>query len=435
MTHRGLRIVALADSDSYVKWCAALLGALPDRLPGADVALVLVETPVVVSRAQEEAALVGSGLDPARVHRVGYHRLGAWLDAFEADAVLLAARGPAVRVLARLVAEREPRPVIVTGLPGISIPAKRGAVVYRAQCDLFLVHSVREMRAFQTLSVELGIPQTFALARLPFAAGEVQTPESGTDLVFAAQAIVPRARHDRMRIAKLLVETARSDPRRRVVVKLRSAAGEKETHHEREPYPQLLAELGAPPNLVVSYEPMARALDRAEGLVTVSSTAAIEAVARGIPVIALDTFGVSKDLINQVFLDSGLLAGEEDVVARWFRHPDRGWLAENYFHEEALDDWTQRIVELVDRRRAGLLPAIEPRAKLGGPLRDAWDRRTVLGAADRSFIGRVALVTGMPVRQAVLLSRRLRDLFRRPVAVGHPDVVVRAESVVEPLRR
>jgi hypothetical protein len=217
---------------------------------------------------------------------------------------------------------------------------------------------------------------------------------------------------------------------------VRALAAERQTHDEADSYPDLLAELGpVPANLVVSSEPMGRALDSAEGLVTISSTAAIEAVARGIPVIALDSFGVWEDLINQVFLDSGLLAGEEDVVARWFRHPERAWLAENYFHDEALDDWTQRIVELVDQRRAGRLPGIEPGAKLGGALRDAWDRRTVLGAGDRSLIGRVALMTGMPVRQAVLLSRRLRELIRRPAAEGHPDVVVRAESVVEPLRR
>lgn len=435
MTGRGLRIVALADSDSYVKWCAALLGGLPDRMPGVDVALVLVETPVLVSRAQEEAALVGSGLDPARVHRVSYQELGGWLDAFQADAVLLAARGPAVRVFSRVAAAREPRPVIVTGLPGISIPAKRGAVVYRAQCDLFVVHSVREMRAFEALAAQLGIPQRFALARLPFASAAAKGPVSGTDLVFAAQAIVPRARHDRQRIARLLIETARADPRRRVVVKLRSAAGERETHHEREPYPRLLEAFGAPPNVVVSHEPMGQALDTAEGLVTVSSTAAVEAVARGIPVIALDTFGVSKDLINQVFVDSGLLAGEEDVIARWFRHPDPDWLEENYFHDESLDDWTQRLEELVRLRRSGGLPAREPHPRLGGALRDAWDRKSVLGAADRSLIGRFAMVAGMPLRQAILTARRLRDLVRRPAVEGMPDVVASPEAVVEPLRR
>ena len=86
---------------------------------------------------------------------------------------------------------------------------------------------------------------------------------------------------------------------------------------------------------------MARALDTAEGLVTVSSTAAIEAVARGIPVIALDTFGVDDKLINTVFVGSGLLGAEEAVIAREFRHPAPAWLDDNYFHDPAADDWVR----------------------------------------------------------------------------------------------
>lgn len=405
-----LRIVALADSDSYVKWAAALLGTAAD----ADVALVLVTTPITVSAAQEQSALAGSGLDPSRVHRVAYGDLPEWLAGFAPDAVVIGGRGPLVRILAKVAAGLASVPVIVTGLPGIAIPARRAAVLYRAQCDLFILHSHREIDAFGELAERVGVPQRFALTRLPFAADGIGTASTaGTDLVFAAQAIVPREKPERLAVARLLIDAAESDPRRRVVLKLRSARGERETHHERHGYPELIDELGgAPDNLVVSYGPMARALDTAEGLVTVSSTSAIEAIARGIPVIALDVLGVSDELLNPVFEGSGLLAGAEDVIARWYRHPDPVWLRQNYFHEEVFDDWMPVLAELVDQRRRGELAPKPPRRAAGGALREAWDRKRVLGAEDRSVAGAIALVIGMPLRQAVIWSRRMRGSER-----------------------
>ncbi|MDY0909949.1 DUF6716 putative glycosyltransferase [Microbacterium sp. CFBP9034] len=408
------RIVALADTDSYVKWAAALLGTLD---AGWDASILVVETPLVVSDPQLDAALSGSDLPSDRVSRVGWDALTPRLSTLGADVVVLAGRGPLVRVLAREVATLSPRPVIVAGLPGISIPATRKAIAYRAQADLFVLHSHRECRDFAALSVERGMPQRFALATLPFARGGAelsQTPK-GTDLIFAPQAKVPADRPDRMRIARLLVRTADADPSRRVVVKLRAERGEQQTHAERDAYPDLLASLGPlPPNLVTSTASMHRALDRAEGLVTVSSTAAIEAIARGIPVIALDTFGVAPELINEVMADAGLLSGEQDVVARRFRHPDAAWLDDNYFHDAADDDWTTCTAELVAERRGGTLEPKSPLARRGGALRDAWERKSVLGPLDRTFAGAVAMVIGMPLRFAVRVLQRLRDLVMVP---------------------
>ena len=65
------------------------------------------------------------------------------------DVVLLACTGP---VVAALTAQRvfwgRTRPVLVTGLPGISVPAYRRAVISRVACDLFLLHSKREVAEF-----------------------------------------------------------------------------------------------------------------------------------------------------------------------------------------------------------------------------------------------------------------------------------------------
>lgn len=409
-----MRVVGIADTDSYVKWAAALLASAPADW---DTSLVVLDTPVSVSDAQLRAALAGTGRAVDDVPRVSFDDFAARIAADPPDAVLLAARGPLVRVLARTVAEVTPTPVIVSGLPGISIPATRRALVYRVQADLFVVHSHREVRAFAERSAVDGFAPVLGLASLPFATRGASG--SGGDLVFAAQAKVPAERADRLRVAWMLVRAALADPSRRVVVKLRGAAGEHQTHAEQDPYPDLLASLGRrPANLVLSTAPMSQALDDAQGLVTVSSTAAIEAIARGIPVIAFDGFGVSDRLINTVFEDSGLFGDEEDVVARRLRHPDPAWLRDNYLHDHADDDWARQLTGLVARRRADALPPRPPLRRRGGRVRDAWERKRVLGPMDRSLGGAVALAIGMPARAAFRAWLRLRRALRPSPSPG-----------------
>lgn len=404
-----MRILALADSDSYVKWGAALIGGLP---PDWERELLVIDSPIVVSDAQLVAALSGSGVESSG--RVSPSEVVARVAERRPDVVLAATAGPIARILIRMLARLEPRPVLLAGLPGISVPATIKGLQYRRQADLVVLHSHREVREFSALSRRKGWDHRFGLATLPFAD---RRPAAGTDLVFAAQAIVPAAREERLVVARMLRDAALAQPGRRVVVKVRALPGEQQTHPESEPYPELVAALGAvPPNLVVSAAPMAEALDTAEGLVTVSSTAAIEAIARGIPVVAIDAFGVRPSLINPVFRGSGLFGGRDAVVGREFRHPRPEWLVDNYFHPPEDADWVEIVARLVAERRAGTLAPRPSTAAPGGRLRAAWDRKVAFGAADRSLGGRVAVAIGVPLRGVVRLRRRLRDRLsaRRP---------------------
>lgn len=432
----GLRVVAIADADSFVKWAASLLGAVPGLRPH----LLLVRTPLTASVEQQRTALAGTGLGQEDVTRIGFEETSAWLAGQRPDVVLLAGRGPFVRLMGRVVDALPHRPVTVSGLPGMAIPAQRGALEYRRHTDLLVVHSHREVRAFEELGRRIGVQTPVALATLPFARrrqrmlrperisveavgardGGVAVAErppqpapvrpAATDIVFAAQALVPVAKEERDEIAAMLVRAAEAEPGRRVVVKLRSRPGESETHLEREPYAGLLPSR-LPKNLAFSYDSMNTALQTAAGLVTVSSTAAIEATALGIPVIALDSFGVSKSLLNTVFVGSGLLGGRSEVVAGRFRHPHPDWLRDNYFHPEGESTWWERVEQLVALRRSGALPARRVPAARGGSLHEAWHRASVLGAQDRTVQGAMALAVGSPATRALAALRRRREPF------------------------
>lgn len=437
----ALRVVAIADADSFVKWSASLLAAVPGIRPH----LLIVRTPLTVSAEQQRTALAGTGMRVEDVTRLSFAETSGWLEGQHPDVVLLAGRGPFVRLMSRVIDRLTRRPVVVAGMPGMAIPAQRGALDYRRHADLLVVHSHREERAFAELGRRIGVQVPTALATLPFArvrsrmlghdrarvlsAEQARRPgstlvvdrpertdpapsvravrEPATDIVFAAQALVPVGRDERAEIAATLVRAAEADPGRRVVLKLRSRPGEAETHGERDPYLDLLPGR-RPGNLVVSYDSMASALSTAAGLVTVSSTAAIEAVAVGVPVIALDSFGVSKSLLNTVFVGSGLLGGRAEVVAGRFRHPHPDWLRDNYFHPASDSTWWEHVEHLVALRRAGALPARVVPAVRGGAMREAWHRSSVLGREDRSVSGAAALAFGAPATKALAMLRRGR---------------------------
>jgi hypothetical protein len=419
VTNSRLRILGVADSDSYVKWGAATLARAPREW---EASFVVLNTPFVPTAAQRAAAVDGlMATDPPVLSIAELTELVA---REQPDVVFLSLRGPMIRVVLRAVlGVSGRRPILVSGLPGISIPATPKALTFRSQVDLILLHSKRELRDFPEVAEKLRIEQAFGLATVPFFATTSRADIARDEIVFAAQAKVPRLRSERVAIVNALVECARAHPDLRVVIKLRAVGNEKQTHAEQYPYDQLLAELPlSPDNLVAESGSMSAHLERAVGLVTVSSTALLEAAAIGVPGLALDDFGMSQGLINTVFEDSGLFGSSADLVAGRFRTPDPHWLDENYFHHPSDDDWVRKIEALVAARDVAPLPLRKLRyGQAGGRLRHVWDRKRALGPLDRSILGYIALAIGYPTRALARTARQGRGLYqaaRRIVSAG-----------------
>ena len=156
----AVRVLAIADTDSYLKWSAATLEALPDSWESTQ---LLIENPVMPSAAQIRA--VSNRPVEVLTHAALVRRIRTSCP----DVVLFACTGP---VVATLTAQRvfwgRTRPVLVAGLPGISVPATRRAVTSRAACDLFLLHSKREVAEFAEVGAQSAPRLTFGLAPLPF---------------------------------------------------------------------------------------------------------------------------------------------------------------------------------------------------------------------------------------------------------------------------
>jgi len=390
-------VVALTDSDSYVKWGAATL----DRIvPDAERRIVVVANPVMPSTAQREAAVAGTSWRGVEVPVLQADAAVALVDELKPDAVLVAMRGPMAALLLAMLVELPRRPVLWSGIPGIALPARRKALVYRAQADIMIVHSHNERLAFAELDRVAGFQHRFALTTLPFLD---RRPSAGNDVVLAAQALVPASRAQRVALVAQFVEAARRHPDRRFVLKVRARRGERQTHDERWPLDALLSRsIAIPANIVVQSGPMGAVLDRAGALVSVSSTAIIEAVARGIPTLALNDYGVGDEQLNGIFVGSGLFGSTDDLVANRFRLAEPAWTQQNYLHDPRDDDARAVLEECIEHRGRGRLPRRSSvRSTTGGSLRRAWDRRTALGRHDARLLGAIALVIGVPARAFV----------------------------------
>ncbi|NUO98569.1 MAG: hypothetical protein HOV97_33615 [Nonomuraea sp.] len=361
-----MRVLAVADSDSYLKWAACLLDDLPE---GCESELAVVRTPIAPSEEQIAAAVGGRAAPPVLSAR-SLRRLA---ERTAPDAILVACTGPVVDVLvADVLAGLRPRPVFVSGLPGISVPATDKAWLFRSGCDLFVVHSEREVAEFSRIAARLGGGGAVGLARLPFLRPRAAAAEGGK-VVFATQAKVPRAREERERVLTSLAELAERRPELEVVVKLRALEHERQTHNERHHYQRLWREMGEPGRLTFAAGSMHDQLTRAAGFVTVSSTAALEAVAMGVPSLVLSDFGVNAEMINLVFEGSGLLGTLDDLAAGDFRTAEPGWCAANYFHPAGRDDWAALLTRLAKEPERAAATSL-----LDGPEHAAARRRARL---------------------------------------------------------
>lgn len=342
-----IRILAFSDSESYLKWATRLLGALP----AVDAEVVLVDTPILPTPEQVADAVVGSSWEGRQIRVVPRAEVAAEIARHRPDIVLGSATGPVVaQVFAsavRLGRRAGSRPGLVSGLPGMGLPATAKGARYRRLTDMFIAHSVAEAAAYERAYAEAGVPAEVVLGRLPMLGSPgvpCRTDAPAVDtLVFAPQAKVPEGLADRTAIIAGLASVAEAHPGTRVIVKGRSRPGEQETHHEHHPYHRILTDLRAAGTpgaaaVEVAYGPVEDFLVPGSALLTVSSTAALESIDRGIPTGLISDFGFSTGLLNAVFEDSGAcmslaeLTSTDEVVG--LPYPSGDWLSRNYFHSD-----------------------------------------------------------------------------------------------------
>ncbi|BAC71087.1 hypothetical protein AQJ43_02895 [Streptomyces avermitilis] len=378
-TTKSLRVAVLADSDTRWKWGALTANRVSPnesdiRLDGFLLRGRATPTP----RQLEEVGVRADSLREVTAVEFLRHMKGETY-----DIVVLALVGGAVQAVLHGLGHarqgHEKRPVVVTGYVGVVYEKLADGLLLRHGADLVLANSRQDAERFRAVFEGVGADASAVTeVALPFLGGR---PYAGNDpsaqrgsrpytVVFAAQPSVPERRGDRTYLLNRLVQHARLHPDREVLLKLRSKPGEHTTHIEELPYQKLAQRLpdGLPANFRLVYGNMGEVLDRSDLLVTVSSTAALESLHRGIPTVVLTDLGVREALGNHHFVGSGCLASWDQLDAGHRPLPDPTWVARQGVaaggtpsgggsYETAFDAARERIAGLL---AAGELPPLAP---------------------------------------------------------------------------
>lgn len=341
-----MRALLVAETDSFYKYARALEQQLDAA--GIECSIAIIDGPLAPTDAQ---------MTQVATHDRAVERLSARaiVDAITdggAEWTFLLATGPVVAYLSGQVRRRNSSARLASLTPGVALPERARAMRARQFTDLYVVHSRLEALAFERLIASMGLDTAVALTSLPLINGlEDLVVEESLDCVFAAQPSVPDPYVDRIQLLMTLGSTYG-----RVGVKVRTVGGAgAQTHDEPFPYGPIIEQINdaVSGELIVIEGSMRDALKLSENLITVSSTAALEAIAAGRRVRIVDDFGVSTQLINRVFIGSDLLGRASKPPTR---APNPAWLEMNYFHDPARNTLLE-VLEHTPQRRWSLRPA------------------------------------------------------------------------------
>ena len=274
--------ILVAAFDSQLKWAATIQEALESR--GFACRVIV---PSDVRHAISDGQLADYG-----ARAVAYMPWTELLTtALEADVVVLAIQGPQIRRFchdlfdAVELAGTVP-PVTISGWVGVIIEKIIAGYLERFATDIVAVNSRSELATFETVAQNLQLPtDNLLLSGLPLLSGRHRDAPVDTPIktvMFADQPTVPQTREDRLYVYQRLLAYARAHPDRQVVLKPRHRIGE-DTFHRMRFHPEvLLSGVRRPPNFSIDYTPISHRLDDLDLMLTVSSTAALEAVGAGV---------------------------------------------------------------------------------------------------------------------------------------------------------
>jgi len=309
----GRTALLVAAFDSQLKWCARIRDELEAR--GFTCHAVVPDA--------------RSALSPQQIRDAGFGdvRYQAWSElideALTHDVVVSSLAGPltqrfSIELALASASSKKPRPVFVSGWVGIIFERITAGYLDRSGTDVIAVNSAYDLEHFHHAADRLGLPaNNLLLTGLPFLSSSPQPAGTGPirTVLFADQPTVPANAFERRYVYTKLIEYARAHPDREVLLKPRHRP-EEDTFHRMKHHPaDLLADVELPPNFRIDYTSIAEVLPEVDLLLTMSSTACLEAIDFGCRVALIFDLGVNERYGNQVFLESGLLRTFDQITA------------------------------------------------------------------------------------------------------------------------
>ena len=358
----GRKVAAVACFDSFGKMAMTLLSAC--RKEGAETTLHLLEVPNrALSRRQR--------LEIRRTDRQTRIEKHNWSDvrslasamAADTDVLILALDGQRSRdALLQLAAtwkHAAQRPLLVSAYPGILFRFALEGMLDRSGADLLCLNSEQDLASYRLGCAALGQPSDNAeVTGLPvlWNAKPIARKPHHPSIVFFEQPSIPVHPLQRRYLCRQLKELAQAWPDHPVIFKPRTSSIESTLHRRHGEMAGLIEAMAeSVPNLQISFKPATRLLRHCGCAITVSSTAALEAMAMGVSTRIVADLGVTETLGNHFFAASGAIAEFSAIRANPFEPlHDPDWLAHQGLRTDGPDRFITALQKRLDRPRPPL---------------------------------------------------------------------------------
>ena len=359
----GRKVAAVACFDSFGKMAMTLLAAC--RRQGAETTLHLMElNNRALSRRQR--------LEIRRIDTRTRIEKHAWSDLRslgqampgQVDALVLGLDGQrsrdALLQLQGIWANASTRPRLVSAYPGILFRFALEGMLDRSGADLLCLNSDQDLDTYRRGRRAQGLSSDNAVVTgLPvlWNARPSDKQIARPSIVFFEQPSIPVHPLQRRYLCHQLEALAKAWPDHPVIFKPRTSSIESTLHRRHGEMASVIETMAETvPNLQLSFKPATRLLRSCGCAITVSSTAALEAMAMGVSTRIVGDLGVTESLGNHFFADSDAIADFAAIQANPFEPiHDTHWLQQQGWR----DDGEARFIDAVlARLERGLSPLL-----------------------------------------------------------------------------
>ena len=410
----GRKVTAVACFDSFGKLAMTMLAAC--RREGAETTLLLLElNNRALSRRQR---LEIRRIDPkTRIEKHNWNDLRQLCGAMagNVDALILGLDGQrsrdALLQLKTIWADQDQRPRLISAYPGILFRFGLEGMMDRSGADLLCLNSADDLALYGRGRKALGLDSSNAMVTgLPIlwqTKPRSSAPENPS-IVFFEQPSIPVHPLQRRFLCDQIKELAEAWPDHPVIFKPRTSSIESTLHRRHGEMAGVIDRMSETvPNLELSFKPATRLLRHCGCAITVSSTAALEAMAMGVSTRIVGDLGVTETLGNHFFAASGAVAEFASIRSDPFSVThDPLWLQQQGLQVDGADRFVNALLE----RLAHCLPSL-PRGG-SGPASwgsRSWQRYAVSEGGRRMLSSGGARSSQRKRHQTRNLLRRLRD--------------------------
>ena len=331
---KGRKVVAVACFDSFGKTAMTLLAAC--RKQGAETELHLLQiTNRALSRRQRLEIRRIDRRTP--IHKRPWSQFSVLVSeiAENTDVLILGLDGQrsrdALLQLSAIWEGRSKRPMLVSAYPGLLFRFALEGMLDRSGADLLCLNSEQDLNTYKRGRQAQGLNSDNAVVTgLPVlwnarpSGKQLEHPS----IVFFEQPSIPVHPLQRRYLCRQLKALAEAWPDHPVIFKPRTSSVESTLHRRHGEMAGVIEAMAERvPNLQLSFKPATRLLRTCGCAITVSSTAALEAMAMGVSTRIVGDLGITETLGNHFFAESGAVADFSAIRANPFEviH-DKTWL-------------------------------------------------------------------------------------------------------------